>query len=85
MDTAGMKASFVWVDPGRMGGKPCFRGTRVPVSSLFDYLEGGHPLEEFLEDFPTVKRTQAVEAIQAAARQLLHADKGRRRGLLKAA
>lgn len=79
-----MKASFVWVDPERMGGTPCFRGTRVPVATLFDYLEGGHPLFEFLDDFPTVKRTQAVAAIQAAGRQLLGVHEGKRLGLAAA-
>ena len=76
-----MKMSFVWVDPERMGGTPCFRGTRVPVSTLFDYLEGGHPLAEFLDDFPTVKRTQAVAAIQAAGSQLLNVHQSYRRNL----
>lgn len=43
-----------------MSGAAVFAGTRVPAQSLLDYLAGGHTLEEFLEDFPTVKRTQAV-------------------------
>ncbi len=42
-----------------MSGTPVFAGTRVPVQSLFDYLEAGHPLDESLDDFPTVKREQA--------------------------
>ncbi len=46
-----------------MSGTPVFAGTRVPVQSLFDYLAGGHPLEEFLEDFPTVSRTQVLELL----------------------
>jgi uncharacterized protein (DUF433 family) len=42
-----------------LGGMPVFAGTRVPVKTLFDYLEQGHPLDEFLDDFPTVKREHA--------------------------
>ena len=56
-----MKASaVVKIDPEIMSGEPCFAGTRVPVRSLLDYLEGGDSLDEFLEDFPTVARDQAV-------------------------
>ncbi len=66
-----MKESFVWVDPERMGGTPCFRGTRVPVDHLFDYLEAGNTLAEFLDDFPGVSREQALAALGAARRNLL--------------
>ncbi len=44
-----------------LGGTPVFGGTRVPVQTLIDYLEGGHSLDEFLDDFPTVERQQAVD------------------------
>ena len=47
-----------------MSGAPVFAGTRVPVQSLLDYLAGGHPLDEFLDDFPTVRREQAVELLR---------------------
>ena len=67
-----MNESFVWTDPERMSGTPCFRGTRVPVKTLFDYLSGGEPLEEFLDDFPGVKREQALAAIEAAGTKLVH-------------
>ena len=50
--------------PDVMSGAPVFNGTRVPVQSLIDYLAGGHPLEEFLEDFPTVRREQTLELLQ---------------------
>ena len=63
-----MKDSFIWIDPERMGGTPCFRGTRVPVKALFDYLGGGHPLDDFLDDFPTVTRDQAVGVLGSAGR-----------------
>jgi uncharacterized protein (DUF433 family) len=57
-------------DPETMHGVPVFRGTRVPVQTLFDYLEGGDTLDEFLEGFPTVSRAMALEA-QEEAKQLL--------------
>lgn len=57
-------------DPEIMGGTPVFVGTRVPVQALIDYLEGGHSLSEFLEDFPTVKREQAI-AVLEHAKQIL--------------
>lgn len=59
------KASKVIVsDPDIMSGEPVFTGTRVPVRILFDYLVGGEPLSEFLEDFPSVSREHAVAVIQ---------------------
>ncbi len=51
-------------DPDIMHGTPVFRGTRVPVQTLFDYLEGGERLEDFLEGFPTVGRALALEALE---------------------
>jgi uncharacterized protein (DUF433 family) len=56
-----------------MHGVPVFRGTRVPVQTLFDYLEGGDTLEDFLSGFPTVPRALALAALQEA-RQLLLAS-----------
>ena len=47
-------------DPDILGGVPVFVGTRVPVRALLDYLEHGRPLAEFLDDFPTVRKTQAI-------------------------
>lgn len=58
-------------DPETMHGIPVFRGTRVPVQTLFDYLEGGETLEDFLEGFPTVTRALAVQALEEAKRLLL--------------
>jgi uncharacterized protein (DUF433 family) len=54
-----------------LGGTPVFRGTRVPVQVLFDYLEGGETLEDFLEGFPTVSRESAVAALEEAKQLLL--------------
>ncbi len=50
-----------------LGGTPVFRGTRVPVRTLLDYLEEGQPLDEFLADLPTVRREQAVGVLELAA------------------
>lgn len=65
-------ASIVNSDLEIMSGTPVFRGTRVPVKTLFDYLEHGHPLDEFLDHFPTVYREQAIAALEEA-RELLMA------------
>ena len=54
-----------------LGGTPVFRGTRVPIQTLFDYLEGGETLEDFLEGFPTVSRELTVAALEEAKRLLL--------------
>jgi uncharacterized protein (DUF433 family) len=53
-------------DPNILGGTPVFSGTRVPFQALLDYLEGGQTLDEFLEDFPTVKREAAISALEHA-------------------
>ena len=54
-----------------MHGTPVFRGTRVPLQNLFDYLEGGDTLEDFLEGFPTVSRELAIQALEEAKHLLL--------------
>ena len=54
-----------------MHGVPVFRGTRVPVQTLFEYLEGGETLEDFLQGFPTVTRAAAIEALEEAKQLLL--------------
>jgi uncharacterized protein (DUF433 family) len=63
--------SVVHSDPEIMGGTPVFRGTRVPFQTLIDYLEAGHPLAEFLDDFPTVSREQAIAALEQAKEAVL--------------
>jgi uncharacterized protein (DUF433 family) len=63
-----VEAQIISRSPDVMSGTPVFAGTRVPVQTLIDYLAGGHPLDEFLDDFPTVSREQAIE--------LLHRVKG---------
>ena len=60
------ETSVVHSDPEILGGTPVFVGTRVPVKSLYDYLEAGDSLDEFLESFPSVSREQAVAALELA-------------------
>jgi uncharacterized protein (DUF433 family) len=62
---------MIIVDPDLMNGTPCFRGTRVPFKNLMDYLEGGHPLDEFLRQFPAVTRDMAIQALEEAKESLL--------------
>lgn len=69
-ENEGMAHSIVR-DSEIMHGVPVFRGTRVPVQTLFDYLEGGERLEDFLEGFPTVSRALAIEALEEAKQLLL--------------
>jgi len=68
-----LETSLVSRDRKIMSGALCFTGTRVPVQNLFDYLEGSFSLEDFLEDFPSIKREKAV-AVLEAARERLYAD-----------
>ena len=65
-----MKSTHISRDPDVMSGAPCFTGTRVPVQTLFDYLEGTSSLEDFLEDFPTVSREAAVAVLESARARL---------------
>jgi len=61
----------VWINPARLGGTPCFYGTRVPLKNLFDYLESGSSLDRFLDDFDGVTREQAMAVIELARIGLL--------------
>ncbi|MEP7012694.1 MAG: DUF433 domain-containing protein [Acidobacteriota bacterium] len=63
--------SAIHTDPEIMSGTPVFVGTRVPFRTLLDYLEGGHPLSEFLDDFPTVRHDQAIAALEEAGEAVL--------------
>ncbi len=62
---------FIESDAEKLGGTPVFRGTRVPVKNLFDYLEAGDNLEIFLDDFPTVSRGQVVGVLELYKVKLL--------------
>jgi uncharacterized protein (DUF433 family) len=64
-------SSVIHSDPDILGGIPVFIGTRVPVQTLLDYLEAGDSLNDFLEDFPSVSRQQAVAALQFAKQMLV--------------
>ncbi len=64
------KRSVVKIDPEIMSGTPCFTGTRVPARTLIDYIEGGDSLNDFLEDFPTVSRKQAIAFLEEASERM---------------
>jgi uncharacterized protein (DUF433 family) len=59
------------IDPEVMGGTPCFAGTRVPIRHLFDAIERGRTLDQFLTSFPTVEREQAVTVLEMAKHKLI--------------
>ena len=62
---------FVHSDPEILAGTPVFVGTRVPFQALIDYIEGGHTLEQFLDDFPSVRRELAIGALDQAKEHLI--------------
>jgi len=68
-----MNSALICRDPEIMGGPPVFRGTRVPVQTLLDYLAEGDSIDEFLAGFPTVTRAQVIEFLQAAKNRLVDA------------
>jgi uncharacterized protein (DUF433 family) len=59
---------LITIHPGFVSGAPIFTGTRVPIQNLFDYLEGGDSLEDFLDDFPNVTREHAIAVLELAKR-----------------
>jgi uncharacterized protein (DUF433 family) len=61
----------VWVSPQRMSGTPCFRGTRVPIQSLIDFLEVGETIDAFLNLYPLIAREQVLAVLDFANGQLL--------------
>ena len=61
-----MEQSLITRNDNILGGIPVFNGTRVPVKTLFDYLKANHPLDDFLDDFPTVTRRQAQQVLSAS-------------------
>ena len=66
-----MNTTVIVRDPEILGGIPCFRGTRVPFQNLLDYLEAGDTLDQFLDQFPTVTRQMAIEALETAKDSVL--------------
>ena len=69
-----MLNSIVNKDPGILGGTPVFSGTRVPVRILFEHLEAGDSLDDFLDSFPTVTRDQATQLLDLAMKQIIKSD-----------
>jgi len=68
------KTQLIERDPEKLGGTPVFYGTRVPIKNLFDCLEAGDTLNEFLDQFPTVAREQALQVLEASRETLLADD-----------
>ena len=66
-----MTNKLIEINTEKLSGTPVFAGTRVPIQNLFDYIEGGDTLEDFLEGFPPVTRKQAVEVLELAKNSLL--------------
>jgi uncharacterized protein (DUF433 family) len=58
-------------DPDILGGTPVFRGTRVPIRSLFEHLEGGESIDDFLEGFPSVRRDQVIALLEISQERVL--------------
>jgi uncharacterized protein (DUF433 family) len=77
MTTAQIRSLPITIDPETLGGTPVFSGTRVPVRTVFDYLADGSTLDEFLENFPTVSRADAIAILEAGGASLL--DQAQRR------
>lgn len=69
-----VEAQIISRSPDIMSGASVFAGTRVPVQTIIDYLAGGHPLDEFLDDFPTVRREQALELLRRVKEMLADAQ-----------
>lgn len=65
------RPEVIHTDPRILSGTPVFTGTRVPAQSLFDYLEGGETVDEFLRQFPSVSRDQAIAALELARDSVL--------------
>jgi len=66
-----MRQPLISSSPDVMGGTPVFTGTRVPVQTLLDYLEGGETIDDFLEGFPTVRREQVIAFLEEAKARMV--------------
>ncbi len=64
-------SNTIEINPEKLSGTPVFAGTRVPIQNLFDYIEGGDTIEDFLDGFPPVSREQAIDVLERAKRSLL--------------
>jgi uncharacterized protein (DUF433 family) len=63
---------LIWINPARMSGVPCFFGTRVPIQTLFDYIEGGDTIDEFIDAFLPITREHVLAVLEMAKTDLLH-------------
>ena len=70
-----MKGKIINIDKDILGGTPVFSGTRVPVKNLFDYLEAGKSIDEFVEDFDTIKKKQILELLEISNKLLINSTK----------
>ena len=70
-----MKGKIINIDPEILGGTPVFSGTRVPIKNLFDYLEAGKSIDEFVEDFDTIKKKQIIELLEISNKLLINSTK----------
>ena len=66
-----LPTDLITTSPERLGGTPVFAGTRVPVQTLIEYLEAGHPLDQFLDDYPSVTRDHAIAVLELAKQALI--------------
>ena len=71
----GAMDNVIDVNTGVLGGTPVFRGTRVPIQNLFDYIEGDETIDEFLVDFPTVSKDQVIQLLEQLKEQALKGTK----------
>jgi uncharacterized protein (DUF433 family) len=70
-----VETELVSRSPGVLSGTPVFAGTRVPVDTIFDYFAAGHSLDEFLDDFPTVTREQALDLLTRIKRRVVETER----------
>lgn len=70
-----MKKTVISISRDVMGGTPVFAGTRVPIETLFDYIEGQETIDEFLKDFPTVTKAQVLELLEQLKAGAVHSTK----------
>lgn len=66
-----MLSDVIEINPEKLSGTPVFAGTRVPIQNLFDYIEGGDTIEDFLDGFPPVSREEAIDVLELAKKSLL--------------
>ena len=67
-----MKSDIINIDPEILGGTPVFKGTRVPIETLFVHLQNGISIDDFLDDFPTVTKEQAINVIKISDKNFLY-------------